>query len=77
MPGLVWVDPRDVPTFAAWVFCSACNQRLTGLVQLRLAIELWDKHACAVDMDDERLVAATESTLRRSAQQGSTQRWHS
>ena len=47
------------PTIAAWAICSTCKQRFTGLVQLRLAIALWLKHACAAEMNEERLLAAT------------------
>ena len=45
------------PHFAAWLFCATCKQGFTGLVQLRLAIALWAKHARAVETDEERLQA--------------------
>ena len=44
--------------YAAWISCSICKQRFTGLVQLRLAIALWAKYAaCALETDLERLGA--------------------
>ena len=36
------------------------KQRFTGLVQLRLAITLWAKHALKTETDEDRLVAADE-----------------
>ena len=51
------VPPPPTPHLAAWYCCSTCKQEFTGLVQLRLAIALWVKHARAVETDDERLMA--------------------
>ena len=49
--------PRPpAPTFAAWVSCSTCKQAFTGLVQLRLAIALWAKHAHKVETDGTRII---------------------
>ena len=46
------------PFFAAWIYCPTCKQPFTGLVQLRLAIALWLKYARALEVDDNRLLAA-------------------
>ena len=46
------------PRFVAWVYCSTCKQRFTGLVALRLVIALWAKHARTVETNMERIVAA-------------------
>ena len=51
--------PPPSPPFVAWAFCSNCKQRFTGLVQLRLAIVLWAKHARAVETDVNRIMAAS------------------
>ena len=63
-----------VPHFAVWIFCSTCKQHLTGLVELRLAIALWAKHARASPMwiaSWQRVCA-----LGRSARRESTRRPH-
>ena len=52
------VPTPPAPHFAAWAVCATCKQRFTGLVQMRLAIALWSKHARAVDTNLERIVAA-------------------
>ena len=50
--------PPPAPYFAPWVFCGTCQQRFTDQVRLRLAIEMWAKHARAVETDAMRLEAA-------------------
>ena len=50
--------PPGEPTFNAWHFCPTCKQEFTGLVQLRLAIALWAKHARVVETDQNRVAAA-------------------
>ena len=37
--------PPPAPPYASRAFCSACKERFTGQVQLRLAIALWAKYA--------------------------------